>query len=70
MPNPSPPADLLVGRRFKPRMVRALKLVAAGHSFRDAAEATGHASHQDVARAARELGVGVRRVKRRNGEAA
>ena len=53
---------LLTGRRFKPRMVRALRLVAKGVPTRAAAEAVGLKYHQDVAKYALELGLGVRRV--------
>ncbi len=63
-------AKLLKGRRFRPRMVRALRLVARGLSTREAAEAAGLASHQDLARAAREFGLGVRRVASQRQDAA
>jgi hypothetical protein len=57
---------LLEGRRFRPKMRTALSLVANGVPVREAAEVVGLATHQDVARAARELGIGRRR---RNPEA-
>ena len=58
--------QLLDGRRIKrrSRMARALSLVAVGVTTRLAAEAVGLSTHQDIARAARDLGIG-RRVSER-----
>jgi len=43
---------------FGDRMREALKLVLDGDSYREAAEAVGLQSHQDLWRAARRLGIG------------
>jgi len=49
--------ELLERRRFQERMRRALLLVAKGETLRGAAAAVGLASHQDVAKAASDLGL-------------
>ena len=56
-----PKKALLTGRNFGPRMAEALRLVAKRVPMRTAAQVVGLATHQDIARAALELGVGVRR---------
>lgn len=58
-------AELFKGRRFGPRTRKALELVGSGCSVRMAAETAGLRSWQDVARYAQELGLGRRRVLRR-----
>lgn len=57
-------AELLEDRRFGDRMSRALRLVAQGISTHEAAAAVGLATHQDVAKAAIELGIGSRHPER------
>jgi len=51
---------LLAGRRFGPRTVQALRLIAWGVPQREATATVGLKSHQDVARLASEIGVGRR----------
>jgi hypothetical protein len=43
--------------RLSARMKRALNRIAAGESYRDAAEAEGYATHSDVYRYARQFGL-------------
>ena len=57
-PVPIVTPDQLDELPFGPKMREALKLVLDGDSFREAAEAVGLQSHQDLWRAARRLGIG------------